>query len=357
MSNSLPTSCLLFSKCKYCLDKPRFGGQNIMKQACIYKRCQHKRYAPPTKVTPERTQQIPNDSIFEGEHDDECYICYDGGELLCCDYCSKAFHLQCHIPPLTKCPDGIWKCCECTAIHEQYYKNRQETSSESTAVAQKTCSPKYLPLDEEASSPEATKPSYDQDEYSILCKYYLHPVKRSKEELPGGMVLRTKSVQCNLLRYSKCKFRQILFKEIHGLKRRGLNDEIYRMLKMLHDHDMSGRPGDGPQELMEQILTRSESDSDEPEVVYGDRVMDFVDLDSSSECEMDEDLGQTHVMVNNQPTAKVKMELNGPEPNANDESNENQLDEGAGSLQVVGEGNVETGTVKIKMEPLDTRDK
>ena len=39
--------------CTYCLDMKRFGGPNIKKQACIHKRCQNKRYAPPTRVTPE----------------------------------------------------------------------------------------------------------------------------------------------------------------------------------------------------------------------------------------------------------------------------------------------------------------
>jgi hypothetical protein len=60
-----------------------------MKQACMYKRCPNKRYAPPTKVASEKTPQIPSDSIFEGDHSDECYICYDGGQLVCCDYCPK----------------------------------------------------------------------------------------------------------------------------------------------------------------------------------------------------------------------------------------------------------------------------
>ena len=46
---------------------------------------------------------------------EECYICYDGGELILCDYCPKAFHLECHIPRLYVVPDGKWRCCECSA--------------------------------------------------------------------------------------------------------------------------------------------------------------------------------------------------------------------------------------------------
>ncbi|KAL9186382.1 hypothetical protein ACHAXT_005620 [Thalassiosira profunda] len=51
-----------------------------------------------------------------GENDDACFICYDGGLLVCCDYCEKSFHMHCHVPPLEQVPRrGKWKCCECAA--------------------------------------------------------------------------------------------------------------------------------------------------------------------------------------------------------------------------------------------------
>ncbi len=43
--------------CKYCLDKPHFGGQNILKQVCNLKRCPNKRYAPPAKLTEEQKEE------------------------------------------------------------------------------------------------------------------------------------------------------------------------------------------------------------------------------------------------------------------------------------------------------------
>lgn len=46
---------------------------------------------------------------------DECYICFTGGSLICCDHCDKSFHLGCHIPPLPEVPFGDFKCCECRA--------------------------------------------------------------------------------------------------------------------------------------------------------------------------------------------------------------------------------------------------
>ncbi|XP_070801424.1 autoimmune regulator [Pituophis catenifer annectens] len=48
------------------------------------------------------------------KNDDECAICRDGGELICCDGCPKAFHLGCLIPPLTEIPSGTWRCDSCS---------------------------------------------------------------------------------------------------------------------------------------------------------------------------------------------------------------------------------------------------
>jgi len=46
---------------------------------------------------------------------DQCYMCYNGGLLVCCDHCDKSFHKHCHVPPLHSIPEGKWKCCECAA--------------------------------------------------------------------------------------------------------------------------------------------------------------------------------------------------------------------------------------------------
>ncbi|XP_067158296.1 autoimmune regulator [Apteryx mantelli] len=50
------------------------------------------------------------------QNEDECAACGDGGELICCDGCPKAFHLACLVPPLTEVPSGTWRCLSCAAV-------------------------------------------------------------------------------------------------------------------------------------------------------------------------------------------------------------------------------------------------
>ncbi|KAG7321568.1 hypothetical protein KOW79_014426 [Hemibagrus wyckioides] len=53
--------------------------------------------------------------VMDVEHnDDECAVCKDGGELICCDGCPRAFHLTCLVPPLTSIPSGSWRCRLCS---------------------------------------------------------------------------------------------------------------------------------------------------------------------------------------------------------------------------------------------------
>ncbi|NXQ85363.1 AIRE regulator, partial [Nyctibius grandis] len=47
------------------------------------------------------------------ENEDECAACGDGGELICCDGCPRAFHLACLVPPLPRVPSGTWRCGSC----------------------------------------------------------------------------------------------------------------------------------------------------------------------------------------------------------------------------------------------------
>ena len=49
----------------------------------------------------------------EDEHMEFCRVCKEGGELLCCDSCPSSYHLKCCEPPLADVPDDNWTCPRC----------------------------------------------------------------------------------------------------------------------------------------------------------------------------------------------------------------------------------------------------
>ncbi|KAG0517112.1 hypothetical protein BDA96_09G060500 [Sorghum bicolor] len=67
-------------------------------------------------VVVERIMSPRMEKIKAGEKDssdDACGVCADGGELLCCDFCTSTFHPECLA---IEVPDGSWSChyCRCT---------------------------------------------------------------------------------------------------------------------------------------------------------------------------------------------------------------------------------------------------
>lgn len=56
---------------------------------------------------------LPEDGEFE--HQDYCEVCQQGGEIILCDTCPKAFHLVCLEPELEEAPEGKWSCPKCEA--------------------------------------------------------------------------------------------------------------------------------------------------------------------------------------------------------------------------------------------------
>lgn len=48
---------------------------------------------------------------------DYCAICDDGGDLIVCDSCDRAHHLDCLDPPLKRIPEGDWLCPRCRSSY------------------------------------------------------------------------------------------------------------------------------------------------------------------------------------------------------------------------------------------------
>ncbi|CAL5352713.1 unnamed protein product [Camellia sinensis] len=63
------------------------------------------------------------------ENDDLCSICADGGDLLCCDNCPRAFHTEC--VSLPSIPSGTWYCKYC----ENMFQKEKFVEHNANAVA------------------------------------------------------------------------------------------------------------------------------------------------------------------------------------------------------------------------------
>ena len=61
----------------------------------------------------------PGDASESSEHADQCAVCSEGGELLCCDTCPLAYHIHCVYPPLRRIPRGNWACQVCTGADDE----------------------------------------------------------------------------------------------------------------------------------------------------------------------------------------------------------------------------------------------
>ncbi|XP_055833556.1 uncharacterized protein LOC129902359 [Solanum dulcamara] len=63
------------------------------------------------------------------ENDDLCSICADGGDLLCCDNCPRAFHAECVFLP--SIPTGTWYCKYC----ENMFAKERFVETNANAIA------------------------------------------------------------------------------------------------------------------------------------------------------------------------------------------------------------------------------
>uniref|UniRef100_A0A671VL87 Chromodomain helicase DNA binding protein 3 n=1 Tax=Sparus aurata TaxID=8175 RepID=A0A671VL87_SPAAU len=52
---------------------------------------------------------------YETDHQDYCEVCQQGGEIILCDTCPRAYHLVCLEPELDKAPEGKWSCPHCVS--------------------------------------------------------------------------------------------------------------------------------------------------------------------------------------------------------------------------------------------------
>lgn len=62
-----------------------------------------------------KKKRIDDGDGYETDHQDYCEVCQQGGEIILCDTCPRAYHLVCLDPELEKAPEGKWSCPHCVS--------------------------------------------------------------------------------------------------------------------------------------------------------------------------------------------------------------------------------------------------
>ncbi|XP_033953729.1 PHD finger protein 12 [Pseudochaenichthys georgianus] len=101
--------------------------------------------APPkSEEVEKRSRKLVRDVRRSGRatNHDTCDSCREGGDLLCCDHCPAAFHLQCCNPPLSEemLPPGEWMCHRCNVRK----KKREQKSEQTNGLPEKSSSKRSL---------------------------------------------------------------------------------------------------------------------------------------------------------------------------------------------------------------------
>ncbi|XP_038943546.1 chromodomain-helicase-DNA-binding protein 3 isoform X6 [Rattus norvegicus] len=67
---------------------------------------------------------------YETDHQDYCEVCQQGGEIILCDTCPRAYHLVCLDPELDRAPEGKWSCPHCEKEGVQWEAKEEEEDYE-----------------------------------------------------------------------------------------------------------------------------------------------------------------------------------------------------------------------------------
>ncbi|XP_032363374.1 PHD finger protein 12 [Etheostoma spectabile] len=102
--------------------------------------------APPKSEDVEkRSRKLVRDVRRSGRatNHDTCDSCREGGDLLCCDHCPAAFHLQCCNPPLSEemLPPGEWMCHRCNVRKKKREKSEQTNGLPEKSLSKRSVSP------------------------------------------------------------------------------------------------------------------------------------------------------------------------------------------------------------------------
>ncbi|KAM3878292.1 LOW QUALITY PROTEIN: chromodomain-helicase-DNA-binding protein 5 [Diretmus argenteus] len=115
---------------------------------------------------------------YETDHQDYCEVCQQGGEIILCDTCPRAYHLVCLDPELEKAPEGKWSCPHCEKEGIQWEAKDDDEEEEEAAG------------EEEDDHMEFCRVCKDGGE--LLCcdtcpsSYHIHCLNPPLPEIPNG---------------------------------------------------------------------------------------------------------------------------------------------------------------------------
>uniref|UniRef100_A0A8C2TBN2 Chromodomain helicase DNA binding protein 5 n=1 Tax=Coturnix japonica TaxID=93934 RepID=A0A8C2TBN2_COTJA len=115
---------------------------------------------------------------YETDHQDYCEVCQQGGEIILCDTCPRAYHMVCLDPDMEKAPEGKWSCPHCEKEGIQWEPKEEEDEEEEGGE------------EEEDDHMEFCRVCKDGGE--LLCcdtcpsSYHLHCLNPPLPEIPNG---------------------------------------------------------------------------------------------------------------------------------------------------------------------------
>nr|XP_043873739.1 chromodomain-helicase-DNA-binding protein 4a isoform X2 [Solea senegalensis] len=80
-----------------------------------------------SKSKPKKKKEAEDGDGYETDHQDYCEVCQQGGEIILCDTCPRAYHMVCLDPDMEKAPEGTWSCPHCEKEGIQW-EAREEVS-------------------------------------------------------------------------------------------------------------------------------------------------------------------------------------------------------------------------------------
>lgn len=138
-----------------------------------------------TKKKKKGEEEVTAVDGYETDHQDYCEVCQQGGEIILCDTCPRAYHMVCLDPDMEKAPEGKWSCPHCEKEGIQW--EAKEDNSEGEEIMEEVGGD---PEEEDDHHMEFCRVCKDGGE--LLCcdtcpsSYHIHCLNPPLPEIPNG---------------------------------------------------------------------------------------------------------------------------------------------------------------------------